>query len=131
MFRIFIIYETFNYWRQIFTDGRPLPTGDIQPWWFGYSTGKWDGDAFVVDTLGFTEASWLDGLGLPHSDQLHVTERFRRVNVGLLDIEGTIDDPRMYTQPWTFHIQFNLLPDGDLIEYVCENEKDAVHSGAR
>ena len=125
-----ILFEDYVDFRQIFTDGRGHPKS-MSPAWYGYSTGKWDGDAFVVDTRGFTDASWLDGLGLPHSDQLHVIERFRRVNVGLLDLQGTIDDPPMYTQPWTFHIQFNMLPDSDLIEYLCENEKDAQHELTR
>jgi len=121
-----ILYEDFVDYRQIFTDGRPHPRS-MNPAWYGYSIGKWDGDAFVVDTVGFNDVSWLDGLGLPHSEELHVTERFQRINVGRMQMQGTIDDPRMYTKPWTFHVEFKLLADTDLIEYFCENEKDAAH----
>jgi hypothetical protein len=121
-----ILYEDFVDYRQIFTDGRPHPPS-MNPAWYGYSIGKWDGDAFVVDTVGFNDRSWLDGLGLPHSEELHITERFQRLNLGRLQMQLTIDDPQMYTRPWTVNLQFNLQPDTDLIEYFCEIEKDAAH----
>lgn len=122
-----ILYETFMDYRQIFTDGRKHPK-TMNPAWYGYSVGKWVGDTFEVETTGFNEESWLDGLGLPHSDQLRITERFTRPTAGHLQLEGTVDDPKMYTKPWTFKVDFNLLADADLIESVCENEKDTPHS---
>lgn len=113
-------------YRQIFTDGRKLPE-DQNPTWFGYSVGKWEGDTLVVETTGFNEESWLDDGGHPHSDALHVTERFRRSNFGNMDIQFTIDDPKAYTKPWTATVRFQLLADTELIENICENEKDAAH----
>ncbi len=124
-----ILYEDWVDFRQIFTDGRKHPKS-MNPAWYGYSIGKWAGDTFEVETVGFNEESWLDGLGLPHSDELRVTERFQRLTAGHLQLEGTIDDPKMYTKPWTFKIDFNAIPDADLIEYVCENEKDSAHQVA-
>jgi hypothetical protein len=113
--------------RQIFTDGRPLP-GDPQPTWLGYSVGHWDGEALVVDTTGFNDRGWLDTIkGLPQSEALHVIERFRRLDVGHLEVQITIDDPKVYTASWSAKMIANLLPDTDLIEAVCENEKDAGH----
>ena len=122
-----ILYEEFNHYRQIFTDGRPHPK-DRNPAWFGYSIGKWNRDAFVVDTVGFNDQSWLDDHGHPHTDALHTTERFRRRDFGHMELQVTIDDPNAYTAPWTATIQFRLLPDTELIEDVCDNEKDAPHS---
>ena len=72
-----IIYEANYGLREIFTDGRKLPAGDVENWWYGYSVGHWDGDAFVVETAGFNDQSWLDGLGLPHSEDLRVTKSFK------------------------------------------------------
>jgi hypothetical protein len=87
---------------------------------------KWEGGTFVVETAGFKEGSWLDNGGHPHTDALHVTERFRRLNFGTMQMEVTIDDPKAYTKPWkSTTIRFNLLPDTELIEHLCENEKDA------
>lgn len=122
-----VLYEEFNQYRQIFTDGRHLPT-DPNPAWFGYSIGKWEGDAFVVETTGFKEGTWLDNGGHPHTDALHVTERFRRPNFGSMELDVTIDDPKAYTTPWkATTVHFKLLPDMELIEHLCENEKDAPH----
>lgn len=122
-----VLYEEFNQYRQIFTDGRALPV-DPNPTWFGYSIGKWEGDVFVVDTAGFNDQTWLDNGGHPHTDALHVTERFRRRNFGTMEMEVTIDDPKAYTKPWkAATVRFNLLPDTELIEHLCENEKDAAH----
>jgi hypothetical protein len=122
-----VLYEEFNQYRQVFTDGRALPV-DPNPAWFGYSVGKWDGDTFVVDTAGFNDQTWLDNGGHPHTDALHVTERFRRVNFGTMELDVTIDDPQAYTKPWTsVTVRFKLLPDTELIEHLCENEKDAAH----
>jgi hypothetical protein len=119
-----ILFESFNRWRQILTDGRPAPV-DPDPSWWGYSVGRWDGDTFVVDTTGFNDRTWLDKAGHPHSDQLHTIERFRRPNLGRLELEVTIDDPKAYTRPWTAVIPFRLLADTELLEDACENEQDA------
>jgi hypothetical protein len=121
-----ILYEGFTTFRQIFTDGRALPK-DPQPSWLGYSVGKWDGDTFVVDVVGFNDKGWLDDGGHPRSEAMHVTEKWRRKDFGHMDIEFTFDDPKTYTKPWSVTIPFNLLPDTEIIENVCENEKDVEH----
>jgi len=111
----------------IFTDGRKLPD-DPQPSWLGYSVGKWEGDSLVVDTIGLNPFSPLDIFGHPHSGALHVTERFRRRDFGHMDLQVTIDDPKIYTKAFTYKINLLLLPDTDLLENFCvENEKDAAH----
>jgi hypothetical protein len=122
---IVILYEANGGVRQIFMDGRPRPDNDPQPWWYGYSVGKWDGDTLVVETTGFRDGGWLDVNGAPLTDAAKMTERFRRVNYGSLEIEVTVDDPKAYTRPWTaVPIRQRLLPDDELIEFVCaENEK--------
>jgi hypothetical protein len=113
--------------RQIYIDGRALPI-DPQPSWMGYSIGKWDRDALDVETTGFTEASWLDLSGHPRSENTRVRERYRRRDFGHMDLEVTVEDPKYYTRPFSFKAVFNLLPDTDVLEYICgENEKDRVH----
>jgi hypothetical protein len=119
-----ILFEAFNRYRQIHTDGRPAPV-DPNPSWWGYSIGKWEDDTFVVDTTGFNDLTWLDKAGHPHSDALHTTERFRRLDVGRMELQVTIDDPKAYTRAWTATIPFRLLPDTELLEDACENERDA------
>jgi len=122
-----MLYEGFTTYRQIFTDGRALPK-DPQPSWLGYSIGKWDGDTFVVDTIGVNERTWLDNAGRPHSDAMHLTERYHRRDFAHLDMQLTIDDPKAYTKPWTVSENAVLMPDTDLLEYVCsENNKDVGH----
>ncbi len=122
-----IVHEYNASYRQIFTDGRPLPV-DPQPSWVGYSSGKWDGDTLVVRTAGFRDGIWLDTGGDPITDAAQVTERFRRVNYGRLEVEITVDDPKAYTKPWTVKLAQILQLDSDLIDYIClENEKDIVH----
>ena len=124
---IVILYEANGGVRQIFTDGRPLPQ-DPQPWWFGYSTGKWEGDTLAVETSGFRDLGWLDVEGSPLTESGKIIERFRRVDYGHLEIEATIDDPKAYTKPWTVTVHQRIMLDTDLIEFVCqENEKDARH----
>ena len=124
---IVILYEANGGVRQIFTDGPPLPQ-DPQPWWFGYSTGKWDGDTLAVETTGFRDLGWLDVEGSPLTESGKIIERFRRVDYGHLEIEVTIDDPKAYTKPWTVTVHQRIMLDTDLIEFVCqENEKDAPH----
>ena len=123
---VIILFENFTQYRQIFTDGRDFPA-ERNPTWFGYSIGKWEGDIFVVDTIGFNDKSWLDDGGHPRSEAMHVTERLRRRDFGHMDIQFTMDDPKAYTKPWTVSVPFELLPDTEIIENICENEKDLVH----
>jgi hypothetical protein len=120
---IAILYESLTLFRQVFLDGRAFPA-DPEPAWLGYSVGKWEGDTLIVETIGFNDKTWLDGLGHPHSEAMKVTERFRRRDVGHMDIEVVIDDPKAYTQQIRYVQPHELLPDGDLIEYICnENAK--------
>jgi len=124
-----LLYETStnSTFRQVFLDGRPLPT-DPQPTWLGYSIGRWEGDTLIVDTLGFNGLSWTDtAKGHPQTEAAHVTERFNRRSFGNLEIEITIDDPNAYVKPWSAKVPVHLLPDTDLIETYCENEKDQAH----
>jgi hypothetical protein len=121
-----ILYENFTQYRQIFTDGRDYPAERL-PTWFGYSLGKWDGDTFVVETLGFNDKAWLDDGGHPRSEAMRTTERFRRKDFGHLEVEFTFDDPKAYTRPWSVTVPFELLADTDIIENICENEKDIPH----
>jgi hypothetical protein len=121
-----ILLENQGHYRQVFTDGRALPE-DPNPTWMGYSVGRWDGDAFVVDTIGFNDLTYLDDGGHPHSDAYHSTERFRRSDYGHLDYEITIDDPKTYTRPWKVSLTFELFADNELMEAVCENERDFEH----
>lgn len=115
-----ILFEEFNRFRQIFTDGRRKPNVEIPSWW-GYSTAAWDGDTFVVDTAGFNDKTWLDKVGHPHTDALHTIERFRRIDFGHMQLELTIDDPKAYSKPWTVRIPFQFVPDIELMDDACEN----------
>jgi hypothetical protein len=120
---VVIMYEAVHAYRQIFTDGRTLPK-DPNPAWFGYSVGRWDGDAFVVESSGFNDNVWLDNAGRPATEQLKVTERFVRKNFGQMEIQVTIDDPKTYTRPWSVTQQLAFQPDTELLEYICnENNK--------
>lgn len=123
---IFFVHEAFNLWWQAFTDGRQfVPHEDVSPTWHGYSTAKWEGDTLVVDSRGFNGKIWLDQLGKPATEALHVTTRFRRKDFGRMDIQITIDDPKAYTKPWGNTVEVTLLPNTDLMEFIClENEKD-------
>jgi hypothetical protein len=126
---VIVLYETtaISTFRQIFTDGRPLPK-DPQPTWLGYSVGTWEGDTFKVDTIGFNDRGWIDTeMGHPQTEALHLTERFRRPNFGHMEIGYTIDDPKAYTHPWSGSFKVHLMPDTDLLEMTCENAKDAAH----
>jgi hypothetical protein len=114
--------------RQVFTDGRPLPKQINIDSFKGYSSGTWDGDILVVQTTGFPDGIWLDRQGTPMTDAAKITERFRRINYGRMDIEVTVDDPKAYTRPWTITMHHNLVLDTELIDYICvENEKDFGH----
>jgi hypothetical protein len=117
--RVLIVHEFGHYIRQIWTDGRPHPK-DPNPSWMGDSIGKWEGDTLVVDTIGFNDKTWLDQVGHPHSDALHLIERIHRTAPDMLQIDFTFDDPKAYTKQWTGTKQFKLRPDWQLSEYVCE-----------
>ncbi len=121
-----VLYEYQTVFRQIFTDGRALPE-DPNPTWMGYSVGQWDGDTLIVTTSGYNDRTTLDLAGHPHTEALRLTERYHRRDAGHMDLKVTFDDPKAYTRPWTLNVELDLLPDGDLIEYVCENERDAPH----
>jgi len=126
-----ILSERNASYRQIFTDGRPLPV-DPTPSWNGYSSGKWDGDTLVVQTVGFRDDLWLDSQGSPLTNAAKVTERFRRPNFGKLEIEITVDDPKAYTAPWTIKINQPIVLDTELLDYICaENERDTPHFTAK
>lgn len=115
--------------RQIYFDARSVPA-DPPPSWSGTSVARWQGDTLVVETTGFTEESWLDGFGHPRSEKMRVRESYRRRDLGHMDLEVSIEDPKYYTRPFGFKTVLNLIPNGDVIEYVCaENEKDRAHMG--
>jgi hypothetical protein len=121
---LIILYEASMGIRQIFTDGRPQPDNDPQPWFYGYSTGRWDGDDLVVTTTGLRDGEWLDILGSPLTDAATVTERFRRPSFGRMEIDITVDDPKAYTEPWTVRVNQSIMVDQELIEFVClENQR--------
>jgi hypothetical protein len=124
---VVILYEAVHSYRQIFMDGRGLPK-DPNPNWLGYSVGHYDGNALVVETSGFVENSWLDNGGHPGTQAMRITERFERRDFGHMQIRATIDDPKAYTKPWTVTLPYTLLPDTELLEYICsENNKDLEH----
>jgi len=125
---VLILYEANGGIRQIFTDGRPLPNNDPDPWWYGYSAGKWEGDALLVETANFRDMGWIDEEGTPISSAGRVKERFRRLNYGTLEIEINVDDPKTFTKPWSFKLNQRLMTDTDLIEFIClENNKSISH----
>jgi len=122
-----IVYEGgAHVWRQIFTDGR-AHSDDPNPSWLGESIGHWEGDTFVIDTIGLNGKTWLDEAGLPTTESLHVVEKFRRSDFGHLEIENIVDDPKAYTKPWSFTTHPVMLK-GELMEYICqENNRDVEH----
>jgi len=123
-----ILYEVDGLHRQVFTDGPKFPATFEFPAYLGYSTGRWEGDTFVVESRGFNDRTPLDAFGHPRSEAMHVTERFRRHDFGHLDVEMTFDDPEMYSRPFTVKVAFELVPDNDIFEMFCtQNEKDRVH----
>lgn len=116
------VFEWGNHWRQIWTDGRNIPE-NIGPFWYGYSTGKWEGDTFVVETAGLDSREWLDGWGNPFSDDLRVEERWHRLDRDNLELTLKFDDPRIYTKPWVsdkkmFKLQPKGTPSGELLEII-------------
>ena len=127
---IVILYEGNSGLRQIFMDGRPLPevNEDLQPWWYGYSVGHWEGDTLVVESAGFRDDGWLDVYGSPLTAEGRLIERWRRTDFGHLEIDVTVDDPKAYTAPFTVRVSHQVMLDQELIEFVCnENEKSSQH----
>jgi hypothetical protein len=128
---VLIEYEANYGIRHIYTDGRKLPAqGDVQPWWYGYSVGHWEGTDLVVETNNLRGAEesdndgWLDVNGSPYSGQAKITERFRRLSYGHLQIDMTVEDAKGYTRPWTVRVDQRVLPDQELIEFICnENQQ--------
>jgi hypothetical protein len=120
------LHETYvgMMFRQVFMDGRPLPKPEeAEPAWLGYSVGRWDQDTLVVESRGFRDRGWLSAnMAYPHSDAMHTIERFRRIDVGHMELTVTIDDPKAYLKPWTNTIALNLLPDTELLEAFCDNQ---------
>ena len=122
-----ILYEAGNAHRQIYTDGRELPKEFSLPAYYGYSVGRWEGDTLVVESAGFNDKTPLDAAGHPHGEGLRLTERYRRRDFGHMEVDTTVDDPQMYTRPFTIKVPHDLLADSDVWESFCENEKDGAH----
>jgi len=125
---IIMLYEAQGGVRQIFMDGRSLPNNDPQPWWYGYSIGRWEGDDLVVETTGFRDDVWLDVNGSPLTSAGKMTERMRRTNYGTLQTDITIEDAKAYTKPFTVRVSHRIMLNTDLIEFIChENEKSSQY----
>ena len=127
--RILMIFEGGTHiWREIHMDGRPHPKGDdLNPTYLGHAVGRWERDTLVVDVVGFNESTWLDYYGHPHTDLLHVVERFSRPNKATLHYEALIDDPGAYSKPWTVAWNIPWKADGELIEYICQENNQYLH----
>ncbi|HUI81858.1 MAG TPA: hypothetical protein VLY24_28250 [Bryobacteraceae bacterium] len=124
---IVILYESPNSpHRTIFLDGRPLPK-DPDPTWLGYSVGHWEGDTLVVNSAGFNDRGWLDVGGNPQTESLKLTERYRRPDFGHLQLDMTFEDPKVFTQPFNLHMDKTYTADTEILEDVCENERDSRH----
>jgi len=123
--RILQMFEWGGYHRTIWTDGRKLPADPPQSRWFGYAVGHWDGNTLVVESNGYEDRSWIDEdrpsrqRGIPHSDEMTVTERWTRPNYGTLNDEMTINDPKVFTKPWVSKGTTDLRPGTELSEYYC------------
>jgi len=112
-------------YRQVFTDGRPLPVDPV-PAWNGYSSAKWEGDTLVIDSIGFRDDLWLDMAGSFITEKARVRERIRRPDYGHLVVEATVDDPKTYTKPWTVTMNQQIMLDTELVDEIClENEKSS------
>jgi hypothetical protein len=125
---IYMLFEgNIHSYRQIFMDGRTHPA-DPNPTWYGHSTGRWDKDTLVIDTVGFNDRFWFDFVGHPHTEQLHTVERYARPELAFITEEVTITDPGAYTRPFTLNARHRLLPGDELMEYICqENQRDTQH----
>jgi hypothetical protein len=125
--RMFQFFEMFHIWRTIWTDGRPLPK-DADPTWMGTAVGKWEGDTFVVDTVGFNDKTWVEFFGYPHSEEMHVTERYKRVDAKTMSIAVTIEDPKAYTKPWVNPpFEFTLEPTWEIQEHFCIIDEESAY----
>lgn len=126
---VFMLYEAMHEFRQVFMDGRKHPPADeLENNWHGHSIGWWERDTLVVDTVGFNDRTWFDNNGHPHSEKMHTVERYTRTNLGTLAIEITVDDPVMYSKPFTLRTEANLMPGAELMEYICsENNQDVPY----
>jgi hypothetical protein len=123
---VLMVYEANYGLRQIYLDGRPAPNNDPQPWWYGYSRGRWEKDTLVVETTNLRDGGWLDVFGSPLTDAAKITERFTRPNYGHLQIVITVDDPKAYTKPWTVTLTQRIMVDTEMMEFICnENEKSS------
>jgi hypothetical protein len=133
--RMFMLFEQYHLWRTIWADGRPLPK-DPDPTYLGYSVGRWEGDTFVVDTVGFNDKPWVDSYGNPRSEEMHLTERYRRLDHDTLEMQIIMDDPKSYAKPWVNPPQkFKLEPAWQIAEFFCipdeeDNYGDAVRKPA-
>jgi hypothetical protein len=123
---IALLYADLTF-RRIFIDGRELEK-DPNPSFMGYSVGRWEGDTLVVESNGFNNLTWLGQGGSPHTEALHVIERFHRIDFGHMDLQVTFDDPGAFNSPWTMPVKANRVVDTEMLEYLtCENEKDLKH----
>jgi hypothetical protein len=124
--RLYMLFEgNIHSYRQIFMDGRPHPP-DPNPTWYGHSVGGWEGDTLMIDTVGFNDKFWFDFLGTPHTERLHTVEHYRRTEYGTLVNEITIDDPGAYSKPFKVTFTASLLPDGEIMEYICQESENSV-----
>jgi hypothetical protein len=122
------LFEDDPHYRQVFLDGRAHPK-DPDPTWLGHSVGKWESDTLVIDSVGFNDRTWLPD-GLPHTDKLRVTERFRRPDLAHLQVDVTMEDPGTLTKPWLYHMVWELAPGEEMLEYIC-TENNQYRGGAR
>jgi hypothetical protein len=123
---ILLLEEEVPGYRQVFLDGRPHPE-NLEPAWYGHAIGHWERDTLIIDTVGFNDQRWLSARGQPMTSQLHLVERYRRPDLGHLEIETTVDDPGAYARPWTMKRVADLAPGLEIQEYVCENNKYFGH----
>jgi hypothetical protein len=125
--RMFMFFEELHIWRTIWTDGRPLPK-DPDPSWLGYSVGRWEGDTFIVETIGFNDKVWADLSGNPRSEQMHLTERYRRINHDTLEQQIIIDDPKSYTKTWVSPPKLHKLePTWEIAEWFCATSEEQTY----
>jgi hypothetical protein len=111
-------------YRTIYMDGRQHPA-DLTPSYYGHSTGKWEGDTLVIDTIGFNDKFWIDRLGTPHTEKLHMTEKLTRTDYNTIKYDVTVEDPGAYTKPWTSGFNLRWTPNSELFEYVCQDNNYA------
>ena len=112
--------------RQVFLDGRPHPP-NLEPSWMGHSVGRWEGDTLVIDTIGLNDRGWIDTAGRPQTEKTHIIERYRRPDLGHLELEITIDDPSAYLRPWKVRRILDLAPGEEIVEYICNENHKTEH----